>query len=348
MRHKFVDEVTIQARSGDGGPGCVSFRREKFIPYGGPDGGDGGKGGDVIVRADGQMSTLLDYKFQRRHEAKNGEPGRGRQMAGRDSDDIVLRVPVGTMVYNTETGELLADLDADAAEVVVAKGGRGGKGNEHFKTSTHQAPKFAQPGEPGTELELRLELKLLADVGLVGFPNVGKSSLIARISAARPKIANYPFTTLAPNLGVVRLGAYQHYVVADVPGLVVGAHQGVGLGARFLRHIERVRRIVHMVTVEPDQEDRDVIKDFKAIEKEMRLYNAALADVPRVLVLNRMDLDFVAAARPRLEKLAKRHKLPFFAISAATGEGVEALVKHLGEAVSKERKKLAKAKPKDG
>ena len=319
----------------------MSFRREKCIPYGGPDGGNGGKGGDVIVCADPQMSTLLDYKFQRRHEAKNGQGGGGRQMSGKDGADVVLRVPVGTVVLSVETQETLADLTLANAQVVIAKGGRGGKGNEHFKSSRLQAPKFAQPGEPGVELSLRLELKLLADVGLVGFPNVGKSSLIAAVSAARPKIADYPFTTLVPNLGVVQFGSFQHFVVADVPGLVVGAHEGAGLGARFLRHVERVRRIVHLVTVEPDIEGRDPIKDFKAIEREMRLFNAELAKVPRVMVLNRMDLGFVAEAEKKVAQFAKRQKIPFFPISAATGEGVEKLVKHLGEVITKERKARA-------
>jgi GTPase len=344
LRHSFVDEVTIQVRSGDGGHGCVSFRREKFVPYGGPDGGNGGKGGDVVIDADPQMSTLLDYKFQKLHEAKNGQPGGGRQMSGRDGAAVNMRVPVGTVVYNADTGEILADLSTAEAKLVVAKGGRGGKGNEHFKSSRLQAPKFAQPGEAGLELRLRLELKLLADVGLVGFPNVGKSSLIAAISAARPKIADYPFTTLVPNLGVVKFGAFQHYVVADVPGLVVGAHAGAGLGAQFLRHVERVRRIVHLVTVEPDIAGREPTRDFKAIEREMKLFNIKLVDVPRVLVLNRMDLDFVAKAERKLAAFAKKQKIPFFAISAATGFGVEKLVKHLGEVITKERKARAKGK----
>ncbi|MBI3179657.1 MAG: GTPase ObgE [Deltaproteobacteria bacterium] len=334
---KFVDEVTIHVHAGDGGPGCVGFRREKYVPFGGPDGGDGGDGGDVLIRADPQLGTLLDYKFQSRYQAKKGGPGEGNQRAGRDGENIVLRVPVGTVVFRADTGEQVADLAAPGAEVVAARGGRGGKGNTFFKSSTHQAPRYAQPGEPGEQGELRFELKLLADVGLVGFPNVGKSSLIARISAARPKIADYPFTTLVPNLGVVRFGDVQHFVVADVPGLIVGAHAGAGLGARFLRHVERVRRIVHLVTVEPDIPGRDPIADFEAIENEMRLHDEKLGAAPRVLALNRMDLDFVAKERERVGAYARSHDLPFFPISAVTGDGVQELVNFLGEAVSRER-----------
>lgn len=334
MGVKFVDEVTVLVRSGDGGAGCVSFRREKFVEFGGPDGGEGGRGGDVIVRADGQLTTLLDYKFKPRHFAQNGRPGEGNQRSGHSGESVLLKVPVGTMIYRKEDGAQLVDLSQDGAEIVLAKGGRGGKGNVHFKSSTHQAPRFSQPGEPGEELELRLELKLLADVGLVGYPNVGKSSLIARISAARPKIADYPFTTLAPNLGVVQFGDHQHFVVADVPGLIVGAADGAGLGARFLRHVERVRRIVHMITVEADFPDRDPLTDFEAIEREMRLHDESLADVPRVLVLNRIDLDFVSERQAEVEEFARSRDLPFFAISAATGAGVKSLINHLGYALS--------------
>jgi len=336
VRSNFIDEVVINVRSGHGGAGCVSFRREKYVPMGGPDGGNGGKGGDVIVRADVQLSTLLDYKFQRKHSAKDGERGSGRQCSGADGIDAILKVPVGTMVFNADTQELIADM-AEPGDYVLARGGRGGKGNEHFRSSTQQAPKFAQPGEEGVELNIRLELKLLADVGLVGFPNVGKSSFIAKVSAARPRSADYPFTTLEPHLGVVSFGPEQSFVLADVPGLIVGAHEGQGLGTRFLRHIERVRRIAHLVTVEPDTEGRDPIADFEAIEAEMKLHNARLAEVPRVLVLNRIDLPCVAEHREALQKYAKKKKLPFFAISAATGEGVPELVKWLGHEVLSER-----------
>jgi GTP-binding protein len=338
VRSNFIDEVTILVRSGHGGKGCVSFRREKYIPFGGPDGGNGGKGGDVIVRADSQLGTLLDYKFQRRHLAADGDPGSGRQCSGRDGEASVLKVPVGTMVFNADTNELIADLSQAGTEIILAAGGRGGKGNEHFARSTQQAPRFAQPGEEGVEVNIRLELKLLADVGLVGFPNVGKSSLITKVSAARPKVANYPFTTLEPVLGVVSFGPEQSFVLADVPGLVVGAHAGTGLGTRFLRHVERVRRIAHLVTVEPEFPDRDPVSDFEAIEEEMRLHNERLTKVPRVLVLNRIDLPFVAEERPRIEEYAKAKAIPFFAISAATGEGTQELIKWLGHEVLSERR----------
>jgi GTP-binding protein len=342
MRYTFVDEVKILVRSGDGGPGAVSFRREKFVPFGGPDGGDGGAGGSVVVRADAQLATLLDYKFKPRHIAGNGRKGEGARKTGKSGEDIVLRVPVGTVLYREDTGAWIADLNAPGMEIVLAKGGRGGKGNDHFKTSVRQAPDFAQPGEAGEEFEIRLELKLLADVGLVGLPNVGKSSLIARISASRPKIADYPFTTLVPNLGVVHFGDMQHFVVADVPGLIVGAHKGAGLGSRFLRHVERVRRLVHVVTVDPHDEARDPISDFENIEEEMRLHDEHLMQVPRVLVLNRVDLDFVSEETARVAAYAESKGIPFFPISAATGQGVQALVNCLGEAVDAARAEAAK------
>jgi GTP-binding protein len=246
-------------------------------------------------------------------------------------------VPVGTVVCRKDDSGPLGDLSEAGRQIVVAAGGRGGKGNAHFKSSTHQAPRYSQPGEPGEALDLRLELRMLADVGLVGFPNVGKSSLIARVSAARPKIADYPFTTLVPNLGVVQFGELEHFVVADVPGLIVGAHEGAGLGSRFLRHVSRVRRIVHLVTVEPDVPDRDPLADFEAVEREMALHDESLTRVPRVLVLNRMDLDFVAGAESEVAAFARAQGMPFFAISAATGAGVQDLVNHLGEMLSRER-----------
>ena len=333
MRSPFVDEVTILIRSGNGGAGCISFRREKHVEYGGPDGGQGGHGGDVRIGAKSQLSTLLDYRFKSRHFAANGAPGEGRQCSGADGVGVFLPVPVGTIIYDADTNELLADLTVDGAEFGVAHGGRGGKGNEHFKSSRRQTPRFAQPGEPGEERRLRLELKLLADVGLIGMPSVGKSSLIAKISAARPKIADYPFTTLVPNLGVVQFGRHEHFVVADVPGLIVGAHRGAGLGSRFLRHVERVRCLVHMVTVMLGDETRDPIADFEAIEAELLAHNPALASVPCVLVLNRLDLPDVAAAVTKMRQYAEAHELAFFAISAATGAGVQDLVNFLGQHV---------------
>lgn len=343
MRNKFIDEVHILVRSGRGGAGCVSFRREKYVPKGGPDGGDGGRGGDVIIRADAQKHTLLDFKFRPRHLARNGGGGEGQQCSGADGADILLLVPVGTVVSDTDTNERLADLTGDGDQYLACRGGRGGKGNEHFKNARQQAPRFAQPGEQGIERNLSLELKLLADVGLVGMPSVGKSSLIARISAARPKTAAYPFTTLTPNLGVVRAGGDCDFVVADVPGLIVGAHQGAGLGSRFLRHIERVKFIAHLVTVEmqlddadPDT-DRDPIADFHAIENEMIKHNEDLAAVPRLLVLNRIDLPFVAAHVDRVREFAQTADLPFFPLSAITGEGVDALLNHLAHQLQQKR-----------
>jgi GTP-binding protein len=337
VRYKFIDEATVLTRSGNGGSGCVSFRREKHVPLGGPDGGNGGRGADVIIYPDTQIATLLDYKFQPRHFAPNGRPGEGNQCSGRDGEPMILRVPVGTVVYNEETGDELGDLCEPDIPFVVARGGRGGKGNAHFKTSTRQAPKFSQPGEPGEERTLRLELKLIADVGLVGMPSVGKSSLIARMSSAKPKIADYPFTTLAPNLGVVKFGITEHYVVADVPGLIVGAADGAGLGTRFLRHVERVRRIAHLVTVCPEEPERDPIEDFEAIENELKLHDEGLSQVEKVLVLNRMDLPDVQEEVQRIREYAKEKGLPFFAISAVTGEGIQDLINYLGEVINKAR-----------
>ena len=333
MGYKFVDEVKVLVRSGNGGAGCVSFRREKYVPKGGPAGGDGGKGGDVGIEADRPLGTLLDYRFRPRHLAGNGRPGEGKQSSGPHGEDSCLRVPVGTVIYNLQTNELIADLSQPGDRVVVAKGGRGGKGNTHFKTARRQSPRFAQPGEPGEEFELRLELKLLADVGLVGMPSVGKSSLVARISAAKPKIAEYPFTTLAPNLGVVQFGEMQHYVVADVPGLVVGASEGLGLGTRFLRHVERVRQIAHLITVCPDEPGRDPIKDYEAIENEIECHDASLMSVPRVLVLNKVDLVECREQVEVVEAYAADKGLKLFAISTVTGEGIPELVKHLGYVV---------------
>lgn len=341
MRYTFVDEVTIDVRSGNGGAGCVAFRREKFIPYGGPNGGDGGKGGDVILRVDPQMATLLDYRFKPRQYAGHGQCGMGNQCSGHAGAECEIRVPQGTVIYDVDTGEQLADLNSADGRFVVARGGRGGKGNEHFKTSVRQAPNFAQLGEPGQHFSVRLELKLLADVGLIGLPNVGKSSLIARISASKPKIADYPFTTLVPNLGVVQFGESQHFVVADVPGLIVGAHTGAGLGSRFLRHVERVRCIVHMVTapLDGDLEDSQSgpLVDFAAIEREMTLHNADLAKTARVLVLNRIDLPEVSQFIPQVAAFAKERQLAFFPISAATGAGLPALLQHLGHLVTQQR-----------
>lgn len=337
MREVFVDEVVVDVRSGAGGRGCVGFRREKYVPRGGPNGGDGGRGGDVVVVAEPQRHTLLDYRFSRRHAAQNGVPGGGSDCTGADGEACVLRVPVGTQLFDAQTGEQLADLTEAGAKVVVLQGGRGGRGNTFFKSSVRQTPDFAQPGEPGEAKSLRFELKLLADVGIVGMPNVGKSSLIASVSASRPKVANYPFTTLVPNLGVVQFGDYGHFVMADVPGLIVGAAEGAGLGARFLRHVERVRLLVHVVDAETDMPGRDPEADFLAIDAEMRRHNPALGAKPQVLVLNQVDRPEVAAHAERLAAFAEARGLPFFAISAASGAGVRALVRHVGHAVAEAR-----------
>lgn len=326
MRESFVDEATVEIRSGKGGNGCVGFRREKYVPRGGPNGGDGGRGGDVVAIADPGKRTLHHLRFKRRQYAQDGENGSGAQCTGADGNVCELRLPVGTQLFDADDGTLLADLSEPHARTVLLVGGRGGRGNEFFKSSIRQAPDFAQPGESGRQRRLRLELKLLADVGLIGMPNVGKSSLIAAISAAKPKIANYPFTTLVPNLGVVAYGDAEPFVVADVPGLVPGASRGLGLGAQFLRHIERVRVLVHLVTAETGEDGRAPIPDVEAIERELVAHNEALAHVPRVLVLNQCDRPEVAAASEELQAYAKEHGIACFAISAATGAGVQPLL----------------------
>jgi len=313
---RFIDEATIRVSAGKGGPGCVSFRRETFAPRGGPDGGDGGEGGDVIFIADIQLGTLSDQRLKRVFAAKNGEHGSGSNKAGRDGEDLTIRIPVGTVIKDPETNEILVDFVEDGQAWVACKGGRGGKGNAHFVSSTFQAPKFAQPGEEGEFRELRLELKLLADAAIIGFPNAGKSTLISRISAARPKIADYAFTTLTPNLGVVDMPEYQSFVIADTPGLIEGAHAGMGLGHRFLKHIERTRVFVHMLDgtkiledatrPEPDSFDKaidELVRRYEAIRNELGLYNEALLHKPEIVVLNKVDL---LESEPDLVKRAKK------------------------------------------
>ena len=322
---KFIDEVKINARSGDGGAGCVSFRREKFIPLGGPDGGDGGKGGDVLFEATTALSTLLELRCRPHLKADKGKNGMGKNRHGANGKELKIMVPVGTVIHDAESGEVLADLTEAGKPVVLLKGGRGGQGNARFATSTHKAPKFAQPGEPGEERWLRLELKLLADVGVIGFPSVGKSSLIARVSSARPKIADYPFTTLTPNLGVVAYKNYRSFVMADIPGLIEGAHAGAGLGHRFLRHVERTDILVHMLDISslPEQ---DPLAGYEAINRELSLFNPELVRKRQIVVINKIDLPQVrenlAAITKRLEERGVRP----FAISAATGEGIQPLL----------------------
>jgi GTPase len=325
---KFIDEARIEVIGGRGGNGCASFRREKFIPKGGPDGGDGGRGGSVWVVADRNVNTLIDYRYARRHAAKNGEHGRGGDCYGAAGDDIELRVPVGTVITDEESGTQLADLAADGQRTLLAKGGEGGLGNLHFKSSTNRAPRQKTPGQAGEHRFLRLELKVLADVGLLGLPNAGKSTLIAAVSNARPKIADYPFTTLHPNLGVVRLEAGRGFVIADIPGLIEGAAEGAGLGHQFLRHLARTRLLLHVIDVQPLEPDADPVRDARALVAELKRYDSRLHRKPRWLVFNKIDL-IPAAERAALIAALKRRlrsSAPAFAISAATGEGCRELM----------------------
>jgi len=327
----FIDRVKIYVKAGHGGPGCVSFRREAYVPRGGPSGGNGGKGADVIIRADKQLGTLIDLKYQQNYFAKDGEQGRGKEQSGADAENIIIRVPVGTIVYDAEPRELVVDLDSDGMEFILAKGGRGGKGNAFFKSATHQAPRFAQPGEPGEEFTLFLELKLLADVGLVGFPNAGKSTLISRISAAKPKIADYPFTTLSPVLGVVKPENRKSFVVADIPGLIENAHKGAGLGFEFLRHVERTSILLHLVDVS-GMVPGDPVENFKKINTELELYSKELTKKYMAVAATKID----AADQEKIEELEKycrREGHEFFPLSAVTGEGLERLVRFLADKV---------------
>ena len=317
---KFIDEISFGIASGNGGSGCVSFRRERFIPKGGPDGGDGGRGGALHLVASKRRNTLVDYRWNKVYRAGNGEPGRGRQQYGKSGTDLELLVPVGTVVYNEETGELLADLAEEGARWSI-EGGRGGNGNMHYKSSTRQTPLYAQPGEPGTEFRVRCELKLLADVGLLGFPNAGKSTLISRLSAAKPRVADYPFTTLVPSLGVVEIDLGQSYVIADIPGLIEGASEGVGLGHRFLRHVERCSTFAHLVSANP-YEDLDVVERYHAIQKELARYSPELAERPQELLLTQTDLIDAEEQQRLVTALQKASGCPVHAISSATGDGL--------------------------
>ena len=324
---KFFDEAAIEVIAGDGGNGAASFRREKYIPRGGPDGGDGGAGGSIWAVADRNINTLIDYRYARIHRAKRGENGRGADQYGKGAEDIILRMPVGTVI-STEDGERLADLATDGARFLVAKGGKGGLGNLHFKSSTNRAPRQFTKGEEGEQRKLKLELKVLADVGLLGMPNAGKSTLIRAISAARPKVADYPFTTLAPNLGVVRTSEARSFVVADIPGLIEGAAEGAGLGHRFLRHLARTRLLLHLVDLAPLDTESDPVHDARAIVKELKLYDEALYDKPRWLVLNKLDLIPEEERAARVAQFVKsyRWKGPVFAITAINGEGCRELI----------------------
>ncbi len=325
---KFIDEALIDVAAGNGGNGCASFRREKFIPMGGPDGGDGGRGGSIWAQADRNLNTLVEYRYTRSFKARNGENGRGSDCYGRGGDDLVLKVPVGTVFQDADTGEVIADLAKDGQKALIAKGGRGGLGNLHFKSSTNRAPRQCTPGEPGEERRLRLELKVLADVGLLGMPNAGKSTLIRAISAAKPKVADYPFTTLHPNLGVVRVDADRSFVVADIPGLIEGAAEGAGLGHQFLRHLARTRLLLHLVDLAPFDPEADPVHEARAIVEELRKYDETLHRKPRWLVLNKTDLVPEAERADRIADFVREYGWdgPVFPISAISGEGCQPMV----------------------
>jgi GTP-binding protein len=327
----FVDQVRIFVKAGRGGDGACRFRREKYVPRGGPDGGDGGHGGNVIVQATSRLTTLLDLRYRQHYEAEHGEPGGGSNCFGRTGDDVIMSVPVGTLIYDDASGEQLADLVSDGESCVVAKGGRGGRGNSHFATPTNRVPTHFETGTPGAERWLRLELKLLADVGLVGLPNAGKSTLISVVSAARPKIADYPFTTLVPNLGVVAWTDDRSFVVADIPGLIEGAHEGKGLGIQFLRHIDRTSMLLHLVDISTFALDEPV-PSLEAMRRELSAYDPALTARPYAVVGTKLDI----GSRERIEALrsyCKKRKLPFFAVSAATREGLDELVRFVGQEI---------------
>ena len=319
---KFFDEAFITVQSGDGGRGCVSFRREKFIPRGGPDGGDGGTGGNVIFRSSSHRRTLYPFRFKRQFRAQNGSHGQGKQKTGKKGDDLIIEIPPGTLIIDEETNEIIKDFTQPEETYIIAEGGRGGQGNRRFKTATHRAPRFAQPGEPGRFLKLKLELKLLADVGIIGLPNAGKSTLISVISSATPKIADYPFTTLTPTLGVVQAGWGEPFVVADIPGLIEGAHKGVGLGTRFLRHIERTRVLVHLIdtaTIDPQRP----LAEYDTINRELANYSPQLTEKPQLVVLNKMDLSDTKEAAAAFQAAVKDREV--LRISAVTRKGVDKL-----------------------
>jgi len=330
----FIDTAKIYIKSGDGGNGAISFRREKYVPLGGPDGGDGGNGGNVIIMVDPNMTTLLDFAYKRKYKAENGINGSGAKCFGKSGEDLLIKVPMGTVIRDVESNKIMADLSHPGDQYVVAKGGKGGKGNVRFTTPTRQAPDFAEPGMPGEERWIRLELKLLADVGLVGFPNVGKSTLLSVVSKARPKIANYHFTTLSPNLGVVALTGMQSFVIADIPGIIEGAAEGVGLGLDFLRHIERTRLLIHVVDIS-GLEDRDPYEDFLKINEELKKYSVKLWDRPQIIAANKSDMLFDESVFEDFKK--KVNALGYdkvFKISAATNQGVEDLMKEAGRMLS--------------
>src|SRR6185369_14616780 len=342
----FIDRAKIHVQAGDGGNGVTAFRREKFVPRGGPSGGDGGRGGNVILVADGSLNTLLHLRYNPMHKAERGSHGEGSNRSGHSGVDLIVRVPVGTQIFDATTGDLLHDLSQDGAQWLAARGGRGGFGNAHFTTSTNRAPRYHQSGGRGEELDLQLELKLLADVGLLGFPNAGKSTFISVVSAAKPKIADYPFTTLEPHLGVVDLGDFRTFVVADIPGLIEGAHEGHGLGDRFLRHVERTTLLLHLVDV--SSSGRDPVSDYEIINHELAAYDERLASREQIVVATKIDAldepDRVESLRARAAEAGRQ----FFAISAVTGEGVRELIQAVGQEVERHRReRLPQPSPSD-
>jgi GTP-binding protein len=328
---KFVDEAHIRVRAGKGGDGSGSFRREKYIPFGGPDGGDGGRGGSVFLEGDSGLNTLVDFRHQREFKAPKGQSGAGRKMSGKSGEDIVIRVPLGTIVLDEESGEKLGDVTEHGQRLRVAAGGKGGLGNVHFKSSTNRAPRQTTPGEPGEERELHLELMVLADVGLLGFPNAGKSTLISAVSQARPKVADYPFTTLYPNLGVVRIDVDSSFVIADIPGLIAGAAEGAGLGIQFLKHLQRTRLLLHLVDIAPADASQDPVDQVRQLEQEMQSFDAGLLDKPRWLVLTKADLLEPEAARQRAQDIVAKlgWKAPWYLVSSATRSGTKELMQDI-------------------
>jgi GTP-binding protein len=328
---KFVDEARIEVIAGNGGGGCVSFRREKFVPKGGPDGGDGGDGGSVVLEADARLNTLVDFRYKRRLKARNGQPGMGRNRSGKSAEDLVVLVPVGTVAKDLESGEVLGDLVEAGERLCAASGGKGGLGNSHFKSSVNRTPRQFTPGTSGEERELALELRLLADIGLLGMPNAGKSTLISTVSAARPKVADYPFTTLYPNLGVVSVGEGQSFVMADIPGLIEGAAEGAGLGTRFLKHLARTRLLLHLVDISPMSDSGDPVADVRTIVAELEQFSAKLAARERWLVLNKLDTVPESEREARIGRFtsAVEWRGPIYAVSAATGEGTAALMQRV-------------------
>jgi len=340
---KFIDEARIKVVAGDGGRGCISFRREKYVARGGPNGGDGGDGGDVVVEADPQLTTLLDLRYQKLYKGGRGEHGMGKDQHGRRGKERKIKVPLGTIVREAHTHELLADLKGPGDRVVVAAGGRGGKGNAHFVSSTNRSPRYAQPGEPGEERDLEIELHLLADVGIIGLPNAGKSTLLAAISAVRPKIADYPFTTIVPNLGVASYGDGKSFVAADIPGLIEGAHDGHGLGDKFLKHVTRTRLLVHLLDASKIGEENPV-EDWETINRELALFDQDLATKPQLVVANKMDLPETGMHAARLEAALPERFRPLHRVSGITGEGVQALVYEIGRRLEQLRQETDDAR----